>query len=104
VFLSGTGDLPVAAELEDELTATFGTPTSVRIEYAPTILVSYSDDEGLSRIDPNDGRGESGSADGPWKQAPGWIFNVGSATTLFLLLGRGVLGCACPSRPVGGLS
>jgi hypothetical protein len=52
VFLSGAGDLPDVADLEEQLSAAFGTPTSVLVEYAPTILVSCSDAEGLAEISP----------------------------------------------------
>ena len=52
VFLSGAGDLPNVADLEEQLSAAFGIPTSVPLEYAPTILVSCSDAEGVAEISP----------------------------------------------------
>ncbi|GMQ84865.1 MAG: hypothetical protein BMS9Abin07_0430 [Acidimicrobiia bacterium] len=48
VFLTGNGDLPSVPDLADSLTDAFGTPAAVRVEYAPTEVVEYSEDGLLS--------------------------------------------------------
>lgn len=45
--LTGAGDVPAVEELEDLLSEEFGTPVNVLVEYAPTVLIRYSDAEGL---------------------------------------------------------
>ncbi len=46
VLLSGTGDVPALAELGASLTAAFGSPASIRVEYTPTQVQLYSSETG----------------------------------------------------------
>ncbi|MCH8991882.1 MAG: TIGR00341 family protein [Acidobacteria bacterium] len=48
VFLTGSGELPSVPDLAESLTDAFGTPADVRVEHAPTQVVEYSEEEGLT--------------------------------------------------------
>jgi len=48
VFLTGSGELPFVPDLADSLTDAFGTPADVRVEHAPTEVVEYSEEGGLT--------------------------------------------------------
>ncbi len=48
MFLTGSGELPSVPDLADSLTGAFGTPADVRIEHAPTEVVEYSEEGGLT--------------------------------------------------------
>jgi len=48
VFLTGSGELPFVPDLADSLTDAFGTPADVRVEYAPTQVIEYSEETGLT--------------------------------------------------------
>ena len=52
IFLTGSGEVPPIDRLEREMTTAFGTPSIIRIEYAPTTVVVFSEEGGLQRIDP----------------------------------------------------
>ena len=43
VFLTGSGELPPVEDLVDSLTEAFGTPAGVRVEYAETLVVEYTE-------------------------------------------------------------
>jgi hypothetical protein len=43
VFLTGSGELPPVEDLADSLTEAFGTPAGVRVEYAETLVVEYTE-------------------------------------------------------------
>ena len=43
VFLTGSGEVPPIENLEDLLTESFGTPAGVRVEYAETLVVEYTE-------------------------------------------------------------
>ncbi len=49
VFLTGSGELPSVPDLADSLTDAFGTPADVRVEHAPTEVVEYSEEGGLTQ-------------------------------------------------------
>lgn len=55
LFLTGSGTVPDIAELEDDISEEFGTKTVVLIEHAPTIILRYSDEDGLTRPGSVDG-------------------------------------------------
>lgn len=44
LFLTGPGDIPNLADLEADLTAQFGTPATIRVEHAPTTVVTFQSD------------------------------------------------------------
>jgi uncharacterized hydrophobic protein (TIGR00271 family) len=48
IGLTGTGELPDVALLEDELSVAFGVPVLVLVEHALTQVTRYSDSEGLT--------------------------------------------------------
>ena len=50
VHLTGSGDVPDLAILEDELSERFGAPVTLLVEYSPTVIFEYSDTDGLSEI------------------------------------------------------
>ena len=47
IFLSGSGEIPPVEDLEDSLTAAFGTPAAVRVEFAETVVIEYSEVDAL---------------------------------------------------------
>lgn len=55
LFLTGSGTVPDIAELEDDISEEFGTKTVVLIEHAPTIILRYSDEDGLTQPGSVDG-------------------------------------------------
>lgn len=58
VFLAGPGELPSAEDLEEQVSAAFEAPAEVEIEWAPTVVVTYSDEDGLSEQTPIDDLGD----------------------------------------------
>jgi len=50
VVISGSGPLPEVSLLEDALTERFGAPVTVTVEFAPTVVVRYSDAEGKTTV------------------------------------------------------
>jgi len=50
VRLSGSGEVPDLSVLEDDLTEEFGVPVTVLVEYAPTVILKYSDTNGLIEV------------------------------------------------------
>ena len=49
IFLSGSGEIPPVEDLEDSLTAAFDTPAAVRVEFAETVVIEYTEVEALER-------------------------------------------------------
>jgi uncharacterized hydrophobic protein (TIGR00271 family) len=47
IFLSGSGEIPPVEDLEDSLTEAFGTPAAVRVEFAETVVIEYSEVDAL---------------------------------------------------------
>ncbi len=47
VLLTGAGTIPDVPTLENSLTEAFSTPTLLIVEYAPTVIVKYSEELGL---------------------------------------------------------
>jgi uncharacterized hydrophobic protein (TIGR00271 family) len=45
VFLTGSGEVPPIEDLADLLTESFGIPAGVRVEYAETMVVEYTDSQ-----------------------------------------------------------
>ena len=50
VFLTGPGQVPPLSELEATLSDAFGTPVSLRVEYAPTEIITYSRQGGQQQV------------------------------------------------------
>lgn len=57
VILSGAGEIPSVEALEDTLTEHFKTPTTVEVEYIPTLFITYSDQDGRTEVAPEDDPG-----------------------------------------------
>lgn len=55
VFLTGAGELPSIEELEASMTEEFGTDTTIRVEFAATSIVTYSNESGLDIQQPQVG-------------------------------------------------
>ena len=49
VLLSGNGTVPSLPELEEELTEEFGSPASIRVEYIPAEVQTYTPEDGLTQ-------------------------------------------------------
>ena len=54
VVLSGAGEIPSVEALEDILTNDFKTPTTVQVEYVPTLFITYSDEDGKTEVGAGD--------------------------------------------------
>jgi len=52
VLLTGAGEVPSVEDLAASLTDSFGTAASVQVEYAPTVVINYSVEEGRTEIYP----------------------------------------------------
>jgi uncharacterized hydrophobic protein (TIGR00271 family) len=50
VLLRGNGTVPPLADLQDDLTEAFGSPASVRVEYIPSEVQTYTPQDGLSQF------------------------------------------------------
>ncbi len=49
VLLSGNGTVPPLSELEEDLTEAFGSPASIRVEYIPAEVQTYTPEDGLTQ-------------------------------------------------------
>ncbi len=49
VLLTGNGTVPPLPELEEDLTEAFGSPASIRVEYIPAEVQTYTPEEGLTQ-------------------------------------------------------
>ncbi len=58
VFLTGSGDIPPVEELEATLSERFGVPVNVLVEYAATLVITYSEQNGLTELQPDLGADE----------------------------------------------
>lgn len=54
ITLSGAGEIPPIEDLENTLTQSFKTPTTVEVEYVPSLVITYSDAEGKTEVVPSE--------------------------------------------------
>jgi uncharacterized hydrophobic protein (TIGR00271 family) len=50
VLLSGNGTVPPLTDLEKDLTEAFGSPASIRVEYIPAEVQTYTSEDGLTQF------------------------------------------------------